>query len=122
MAKSELPKLHVHLGHDPVPQVIALLKLPKRQFPEKVIGDMIRECGCASARASNFKAVANTHTSPFPGYCVFIDVIYPKPMSGRPLPFLMVVDAFSMFVICPALVGLKPAHVIGSSGDSGWRF
>ena len=113
MVKTELFKLHVHLGHAPAPQIIAMLTLSKRTFSEKVIEDMIRECVCTSSVASNFKAVANTHTSPFPGYCVFIDVIYPEPMSGHSLPFLTVVGAFSRFAICPALRNLKPEHLIG---------
>ena len=118
MDKNELFKLHVHLGHAPAPQMIALLKLSNRAFSEKAIGDLIRECGCTSPRESNFKAVANTHTSPFPGYCVFIDVIYPKPMSGHSLPFLMIVYAFSRFVICTALGNLKPEHAIWVFGKS----
>ena len=122
MEKTELFELHVHSGHAPAPQIIVMLGLPKRTFSEKAIGDTIRECGRTSPSAPNFKAVANTHTSPSPGYCVFIDVIYPKPTPGHSLPFLMIVDAFSRFVICPALGNLKPGHAIGASGNSGWRF
>ena len=113
MEKTERFKIHVPLGHAPEAQIIAMLNVPNRTFSEKVIEDMIRECGCVSSRASNFKAVARIRKLPFPWYCVSTDVIYPKPMSGHSLPFLMIVDSFSRSAICPAVKNLKPVRHVG---------
>ena len=104
---AELLKIQTQLGHAPSRRMISLMNNGGFLVGEELADAIISKCGCASLRMKTHASVANAHLSPYPGYAIFIDVIYAQQHTGHAFPHLFMMDSFSRFMVCVAAKNIK---------------
>ena len=92
---AELLKIHIQLGNAPSRQIIPLMHNGGFLVDDELLASIISKCGCASSRMKVHASVANAHLSPFPGYAIYMDVIYVQQHNGHSSPHLFILDSFS---------------------------
>ena len=112
LSVEELKKLHYHLGHATLPSMLNTLKASKKSFRQDDLLQVFRECTCSNSRPRISSSVAHSHRAPFPGYLIYIDIVYLQPGTGHDFPYLFVIDGFSRFVSCILAESLMPDHLI----------
>ena len=122
LTAEQLTKLHIRLGHAPLTSMTSTLKAAGRTADMTIIEAIIAKCGCYNARSVVGHGIANTHRSPFPGYSVYLDVVYLKERSRHDHPFLSLLDGFSRFVACCPARTIRPAMLISLFSVIGSHF
>ena len=97
LSSDEIAKIHVQLGHCQARQLSATLMTAGYPIQPEFIADAIQKCGCASVEERSHASIANSHISPYPGYAIFLDIVYIVPNTGHKHPYLMIIDTFSRF-------------------------
>ena len=83
---------------------------------EDFIQTVITECGRIASLIRSHVSVANAHFPPYPGYAVYLDVVYLKPSTGHQFPFLLIFDSFSRFIVCVPSKSLKSTEMLSLFG------
>ena len=112
LAASEIMKIHIQLWHCQARQLIATLETSGYRIQRENITSIIKKCGCGPIKSRSYVSVANSHISPYPGYALFLDVIYLRPDTGHQHPYLLILDTFSRFLVCVPSNSIKNHELI----------
>ena len=107
----ELVKVHKQLGHANVRQLSSVLREAGYEVNRVEIESMIDNCGCRGSRTKSYACLANAHLAPYPGYAVFVDIIYLR-KTGHQDPYVMIIDSFSRFIVCVPTPSIKPRDIV----------
>ena len=90
---ADVLKIHKQLGRANLRQLSRALRKAGYDVAKQDIVRMLDKCGCSSSRARSHASAANAHMAPYPGYAVFVDIIYLL-KTGRKGPYVMIIDYF----------------------------
>ena len=89
-----------------------MLRRAGRSFGEETIDRVLQKCGRRNLRPNISNSIVSSRPAPFPGYALFIDIAYLREGMARRFPSLMILGAFSRFIVCAVARNLQPAHII----------
>ena len=99
MAVEHMRELHMHIGHGEKRTMVEMMRKTDRKFDEKVLDHVLARCGRLKLRPEISNIIANSHLSPYPGYALFLDIVYLRDGTAHRYPFLTVIDSFARFII-----------------------
>ena len=107
----DLVKIHKQLGHVHERQLAHVLRQAGYDVNPVELKKLIDKCGCRDSRVRSYSSIANAHLAPYPGYAVFVDIVYLR-KTGHKDPYVMMIDSFSRFLVCVPTPSIKPRDII----------
>ena len=112
LTRAEVKKIHIQLGHAQWKQLADVFRTAGYQANDALIQSVVVECGCSCARAKSHVSLVNAHFSPYPGYAVYLDIVYLQPNTGHKFPYLLILDSFSRFLVCVPSTSIRATELL----------